>query len=242
MDDWRLITTWDAPPAWNMALDQALLESPGAPPTLRLYTWRPAALSLGYFQRFDEVPAAQRAACVVRRITGGGAIHHQRELTFSICVDLEHPLYAGTVGQSYARVHASLARALAEFGVQAQPRGEAQLSSDQAGTGMCFHDSSALDLVWRGRKGVGSAQRRKGGRVLHHGSIKLDTTPLEGAIASVADVRAGVAPHEFAQVWLRAWGPELGANFRAGAPDPSERALAKELVKRFEDPGFTRRR
>ncbi len=242
MDDWRLITTWDAPPAWNMGLDQALLETPGAPPTLRLYTWRPAALSLGYFQRFDDVPAAKHAAAVVRRITGGGAIHHQRELTFSICVDLEHPLYAGTVGQSYARVHASIARALAEFGIDARPRGSAQLASDRAGTGMCFHDSSALDLVWSERKGVGSAQRRKGGRVLHHGSIKLDTTPLEGAIASVADVTSGVAPEQFAEVWLRLWATELGPRLRASAPDPTERALAKELSKRFEDPTFTRRR
>lgn len=242
MKDWRLITTWDAPPAWNMGLDQALLESPGAPPTLRLYTWRPAALSLGYFQRFDDVPAAQRATSVVRRITGGGAIHHQRELTFSICVDLDHPLYAGSVGQSYARVHAALARALAEFGVEAQPRGEAPLASDCEGTGMCFHDSSALDLVWNQRKGVGSAQRRKGGRVLHHGSIKLDTTPFEGAIASVADARKGVTPHQFAEVWLKQWAQELGASFRPGAPDAAERSLAKELTRRFEDPAFTRRR
>ena len=90
MSAWRLLETWDASPALAMGLDEALLEEPGAPPTLRLYTWSPDTLSLGYFQRFADVPAAARAGepggpgAVVRRITGGGAIHHVHELTFSI--------------------------------------------------------------------------------------------------------------------------------------------------------------
>jgi len=242
MQLWRTITTWDAPAAWNMGLDQALLESPDAPPTLRLYTWKPDTLSLGYFQRFDEVPAAAQARKVVRRITGGGAIHHQRELTFSISVGIDDPLYAGTIGASYERVHAGIASALSEFGIAAQPRGERRLASDREGTGMCFHHSSALDLVWNERKGVGSAQRRKGGRVLHHGSIKLDTTPFEGEIASVADARRGVTPQEFAAVWTAWLSRELGWKLTAGAPDPDERARAKELSQRFDDQTFTRRR
>lgn len=242
MDSWRLITTWDAPAAWNMGLDQALLETPEAPPTLRLYTWKPGALSLGYFQKYAEVPAAERAPLVVRRITGGGAIHHQRELTFSITVGLDHPLYAGSIGESYARVHAVIARTLAEFGVQAQPRGADALASDRAGTGMCFHQSSSLDLVWNARKGVGSAQRRKQGRVLHHGSIKLDTTAIEGDIASVADVQRGVTPLDFAARWTRRLTAELGLQLSASAPDVEERARAKELAKRFADAEFTRRR
>lgn len=242
MQLWRTITTWDAPAAWNMGLDQALLESPEAPPTLRLYTWKPGALSLGYFQRFEDVPAAAQARKVVRRITGGGAIHHQRELTFSIAVGLDDPLYAGLLGASYQRVHAVIAAALAEFGIDAQPRGERRLASDREGTGMCFHHSSALDLVWNERKGVGSAQRRKGGRVLHHGSIKLDTTPFEGDIASVADVRRGVTPQEFAAVWTARLSRDLGWKLSAGAPDPDERARAKQLALRFDDEAFTRRR
>lgn len=242
MERWRLITTWDAPPAWNMGLDQTLLESPEAPPTLRLYTWKPGALSLGYFQRYADVPAAQQAPMVVRRITGGGAIHHQRELTFSICVALDHPLYAAAIGDSYARVHAVIARTLAEFGVQAQPRGASVLASDREGTGMCFHHSSALDLVWNARKGVGSAQRRKRGRVLHHGSIKLDTTSIEGDIASVADAQPGVTPQQFAARWLAHLGEDLGLRFSASAPEVEERARAKELAKHFADEAFTRRR
>jgi lipoate-protein ligase A len=167
MERWRLITTWGAAPGFNMGLDEALLESAGSPPTLRFYTWHPATLSLGYFQRFDDVPAAAQARAVVRRITGGGAIHHVNELTFSITAPLEHRIYAGPVAESYERVHRAIARSLRELGAPAELRGAAPLDSDRSATGMCFHESTPLDLAWNARKGVGSAQRRKAGRVLH---------------------------------------------------------------------------
>ena len=83
MSAWRLITTWGASPEFNMGLDEALLLQ-GEQPTVRLYTWAPDTLSLGWFQRLDEVPGADRASRRVRRLTGGGAIHHQHELTFSL--------------------------------------------------------------------------------------------------------------------------------------------------------------
>jgi lipoate-protein ligase A len=194
-----LITTWRAAPGFNMGLDAALLESRGAPPTLRMYTWKPEALSLGYFQRFADVPAAATARSVVRRITGGGAIHHSGELTFSIAAAATDPVYAGSIGESYARVHRAIAAALAELGVAATLRGDRTLLSEREGTGMCFHDSTALDLVWNERKGVGSAQRRKQGRVLHHGSIKLAGSELEGDIATVL----AATPESFAPI-LRA--------------------------------------
>lgn len=192
-----------------MSLDEALLvHGPADAPVLRFYTWSPDTLSLGYFQRLADVPAAERffvrafggeaaepdgpvPGALVRRLTGGGAIHHARELTFSLTTTLAHPLYRGTTALSYQRVHAAIARALAGAGVHAVERGAAQLRSERAGTGMCFHKSAAVDLVWDGLKGVGSAQRRKDGRVLHHGSIKLGTTPLEGEIATLA--RADIA-------------------------------------------------
>jgi lipoate-protein ligase A len=68
-ETWRLITTWDAKPDFNMGLDEALLGSASAPPTVRFYSWRPDTLSLGYFQRLADVPGAERAGALVRRIT-----------------------------------------------------------------------------------------------------------------------------------------------------------------------------
>ncbi len=242
METWRLVTTWNAQPAFNLGLDEALLESQGAPVTVRFYSWKPGALSLGYFQKFAEVPAAQDARAVVRRFTGGGAIHHQRELTFSIAAELEHPLYRGSIPESYVRVHAAVARALATLGVTAELRGERALASEREGTGMCFHKSSPLDLVWGERKGVGSAQRRTRGRVLHHGSIKLGTTPLEGDIATLEHVAPGLQPESFAPALRAAFEEEFGVRLEAGVPDALERGRAKELAERFLDPQFLRRR
>ena len=242
MKAWRLITTWRAAPAFNMGLDQALLESQGAPPTLRFYTWKPEALSLGYFQRYADVPAAQDARAVVRRITGGGAIHHSQELTFSIAADAKDPLYAGSIGDSYVRIHHAIAAALLELGIQSELRGERALASEREGTGMCFHASSPLDLVWRERKGVGSAQRRTCGRVLHHGSIKLAGSALEGDIASAELAGVRTSAEDFAPILRAAFERELDLRFAAGVPDADERARAKELGARFSDPAFVRRR
>lgn len=242
METWRLITTWNAQPAFNLGLDLALLESSGAPMTVRFYSWKPGALSLGYFQRLAEVPAAQDARSVVRRFTGGGAIHHQRELTFSIAADLAHPLYHCPLPESYARVHAGVARALREYGVEAELRGDRTLESEREGTGMCFHKSSPLDLVWDARKGVGSAQRRTRERVLHHGSIKLGTTPLEGDVATLERFASALSPEAFAPVLRAAFEAEFRVRLEAGVPDALERGRAKELSRRFTDEQFLRRR
>ncbi|MBI5361595.1 MAG: lipoate--protein ligase family protein [Planctomycetes bacterium] len=239
MERWRLITTWGAEPSFNMGLDEALLESDACPPTLRFYTWKPDTLSLGYFQKFADVPGAEKAGAIVRRITGGGAIHHVKELTFSIAAPLDHPLYRGPVGESYARIHGALVKALADAGVEGSLRGGSPLASDRAGTGMCFHHSTALDVAWGGKKGIGSAQRRKKGRVLHHGSIKLGTSPLEGDIATL-DPKLGVV--ELAGLVRAVFEREFELAFEASVPDADERLDARRLGTRYLDPEFVRGR
>ena len=225
-----------------MGLDEALLLSRKAPPTLRIYSWSPDTLSLGYFQRFDDVPGTERAGALVRRITGGGAIHHVNELTFSITAPIDHRLYRGPITDSYDRVHASIARALAHFGIEATPAGDAPLRSNRKGTGMCFHHSTPADLAWNGRKGVGSAQRRKNGRVLHHGSIKLGTSPLEGDIASLGDHLKGGDPHTLAEVLVNTFAADWNATFEASAPSSEEREGAQTLGPRYTSEAFLRRR
>ena len=242
METWRSITTWGADPAFNMGLDEALLQSREAPPTVRFYTWRPDTLSLGYFQKFGDVPGAERAGAVVRRITGGGAIHHVNELTFSISASLEHPLYRGVVADSYVRVHDALRAALAKLGVSAELRGKRALGSDRADTGMCFHKSTDLDIVWGDKKGIGTAQRRSKGRVLHHGSIKLGTSALEGSIATLAEIGRSVPVHEIATLVRAAFAEHFGVVFATSVPDADERALARELGKRYVDKSFVRMR
>ncbi len=237
-EPWRLIRTWDAPPGFNMALDEALLRSPDPRPTLRLYTWEPEAVSLGYFQRYAEVAAVAGDLPLVRRLTGGGAIHHARELTFSIAAPLGVGLYAGEVRESYVRVHGVIAAVLAQFGSQASVRGDVQVRSDRAASPMCFHHSTAIDLVWGARKGVGSAQRRTGGRVLHHGSIKLGTTELEGEIATVGEVSAQEVGVRLAE----AVGHAAGGELEAAVPLEAELLHARAREGYFASASFLQRR
>jgi len=225
-----------------MALDEALLLHGGERPTLRFYTWSPDALSLGYFQRFEDVVEREHATCLVRRLTGGGAIHHARELTFSIAAPLDLPLYRGPVTDSYGRVHGALAQALARVGVSAHERGEDLLASDRETSGMCFHHSTAFDLAWDGAKGVGTAQRRTGGRVLHHGSIKLGRTELEGPIATLWDHAPELGIQELAGLVTEAFTRQFQADFEPGEPTEREQAHAAERAAHFTSTAFLRRR
>jgi lipoate-protein ligase A len=231
-----------------MGLDEVLLTATDSRPTLRLYTWEPAALSLGYFQRFEDIPAAREVPHVVRRITGGGAIHHHAgELTFSIEGPATDPLYRGEVAASYARVHGVLIDALVAVGLvgahtPALAASRGVLRSDLAGTGMCFHASTPLDVVWDGRKGIGSAQRRTGGRVLHHGSIKLGPSPYEPEVATASGAGVHLSPREFAPALLDAFTSALGVTFQPEAPTVAELARAETLGARYSALDFVHRR
>ena len=246
METWRLLCTWDESPGVNMALDEALLFGPEqrlpTRPALRFYTWSPAALSLGYFQRVADIPACQDAQVLVRRLTGGGAIHHADELTFSIATDLSHPLYAGEVATSYARVHDALLETLGELGLEARRRGAESLASDREHTGMCFHHSSAMDVVWNGRKGIGSAQRRSKGRVLHHGSIKLGATDLEPGIAHLRESVPGLDAVELALGIQRTFAKRFGWTFEDSQPTEAELKHCEERSCFFTSERFVHRR
>ncbi|MEM7515877.1 MAG: biotin/lipoate A/B protein ligase family protein, partial [Planctomycetota bacterium] len=240
---------------FNMGLDEALLLEGGDRPCLRLYSWAPPCLSLGYFQKWQEVPAAVEALAkgrpaVCRRITGGGAIHHENELTFSISLPSRHRLYRGPIAVSYTRIHDVIRAALAQFGVTAEARGEEEriIGSDLLKTGMCFHASTPADLVWKNfdsetwAKGVGSAQRRKKDRILHHGSIKLATTPLEGPIATVGGVSAEATIHSVSEALVQAFSQAFSIEFEADVASAREREGARALGPRYLSDDFVRRR
>jgi lipoyl(octanoyl) transferase len=185
--------------AWNMAVDEVLLESAlrGGICTLRWYRWREPTLSLGYFQSTDDPLIDDRftGLPVVRRLSGGGAILHDRELTYSCALGPGHPL-ATEPGALYTAMHAAIITDLARVGVNVAPRGIADKGLDA--NFLCFSRGDANDLVIAGHKVLGSAQRRRRGAVLQHGSLLLERSPvapeypgiteLSGVPASAIDV------------------------------------------------------
>ncbi len=183
MRQWRLIYDNPAFGAWNMAVDEAIMEAVGAgksPPTLRLYAWNPPCLSLGYGQRFtdvDYVRVEQLGWDIVRRPTGGRAILHTDELTYSLSLPVDNELAVGTIVESYQRISQALLAGLIRLG--AAPRADQRAEHIEIGP-VCFETPSHYEITVEGRKLVGSAQMRRKSAVLQHGSL-----PLWGDIARI---------------------------------------------------------
>jgi lipoate-protein ligase A len=187
MDTWRLLLhPTPARGAWNMAVDEAILEACGrcpelvegrgdSLPTLRLYAWEPACLSLGYAQPIRDVDLERlhaRGWDLVRRPTGGRAVLHVNELTYSVTGPLNEPRLAGTVLESYNRLAAALTEALRLLGLPVQVQEHSQSSSRTANP-VCFEMPSTYEITVGGKKLVGSAQARRKAGVLQHGSLPL---------------------------------------------------------------------
>jgi lipoate-protein ligase A len=184
---WRLIVEERAREgAENMALDEALMEAVAAgesPPTLRFYRWAPPCLSLGKRQPLDGIDLAACArdgVQVVRRATGGWAILHTDELTYSIAVRPDDPRAEGAILDAYRKLSQGLVAGLRRMGIPAEMNPVAAGGAHNA-SAACFEAPSAYEITARGRKLIGSAQVRPNGRVLQHGSL-----PLVGDISRVA--------------------------------------------------------
>jgi lipoate-protein ligase A len=184
---WRLLRHGAATGAENMAIDEAItlaIAEGWVPPTLRFYAWAPPCVSLGRNQKHAELDVARCAARghdVVRRPTGGRAILHTDELTYSVIAAPDHPLMAGLVLDSYLRLSAGLVAGLARLGIAAEPAP----GTNRAGPDVspaCFEVPSAYEIVAGTRKVLGSAQARRARSVLQHGSL-----PLTGDLTRVVD-------------------------------------------------------
>lgn len=165
------------PGVWNMAVDEALLEESLQSGTifLRLYRWSEPTVSLGYFQSESELRRDPRLANLpsVRRLSGGGAILHHHEQTYSCSLPPTHRL-AQQPYRLYEEIHAVFASWLTECGVQVTARGNSFDQKDEPF--LCFLRTAAPDLVVSGHKILGSAQRRRRGAVLQHGSLLLEAS------------------------------------------------------------------
>ncbi|NLF30148.1 MAG: lipoate--protein ligase family protein [Planctomycetes bacterium] len=176
----------------NMAIDECLLAATagGGAATLRLYRWSPPTLSLGCFQKLADPGRADPALAelpVVRRITGGGAIVHADELTYSLLLPAGHALAGERPADLYTWMHQRLAEALAALGGRTRFQGGDKVLTGRAGPFLCFESHAPYDLMIGGAKLAGSAQRRTRRGVLQHGSLVLNRTHRVQPSASVAE-------------------------------------------------------
>ncbi len=173
---WRLLLDGAATGAWNMAVDEAILLAHAAgqvPPTLRFYDWNPACLSLGRLQKFDF--PAKSDFDIVRRPTGGRAVWHQHEITYSAVVRADLlPQGASSVVGAYNWLSRGFLMGLQELGVLAA----LAPSGVRVGGANCFGASAGCDFLANGKKLIGAAQCRKDGAILQHGSILLSIDEL----------------------------------------------------------------
>jgi len=228
LDTWTLLDSGPCRPFYNMALDEALLETVGEGGIVRFYSWEPPALSLGYFQSarlFDLADLRARGIPVVRRPTGGGAIYHYRELTFAVIVGPSALNTAGsTIERRYERIHGAVSAALREFGVESAMRGgELDAPFSPSRHKLCFDRTIGCDIVTGGRKLVGSAQRKTPRGFLQHGSIPLWKNPMTPGAAWVNEFAGGEVTYEsLAAALARAFGAALGVKL---TPAPLRREV-----------------
>ena len=253
---WRLIIDGDLPGACNMARDVALLEAVSdgeSPPTLRLYDWDPPCLTLG---RHQGAEAADFNFCsaegidVVRRPTGGRALLHHLELTYTVVAPSgKGPLPRG-LQDAYRKICGALVQAMQALGLEAElTTGEANLQLPGPRTTIpCFEAPAGGEVVVRGRKLIDSAMRAHGKSILQHGAILLgwdgrlqagsmgldDDGTLRRHVTTLRDELDRDIPRAVLEETLvEAFMKELGVRFEEGQPSNAERTHERELIGSF---------
>ncbi|MBA4600878.1 lipoate--protein ligase family protein [Thermoactinomyces mirandus] len=180
MTTWRFLPYHAYTAAQNMAIDQAIMDlisEKKVPPTLRFYGWKVPTLSIGYFQKAKKevnLPYIQEKGLgFVRRMTGGRAVLHDKELTYSVIVSEDNPSIPQTVSQSYRVISQGLLEGFRALGLDACLNDPLETRKENL-SAACFDSPSDYELVIDGKKVAGSAQTRQRGVVLQHGSILLD--------------------------------------------------------------------
>jgi len=254
MERIRLLIDPPAAGAWNMAVDEALLETAATTgqATLRFYQWQEPTLSLGYFQSIADRQQhpASRDCPLVRRASGGGAILHDRELTYSVAVPRRDARSTAASGL-YDIFHETLIATLRELGIAAELyrmtaafcRGSPHLPVGLEPF-LCFQRRTCSDIVYRGAKIVGSAQRRRRGAVLQHGSILLAQSRFAPELPGLEELaEVTIEPAELPIRWTPHLATRLHTVFREGELFQQERHRAEELIdERFATAEYLQRR
>jgi len=212
---WLLLNSGPGNPAYNMALDEALLEGASrlGKPVLRFYGWTEPAATFGYFQKYAEVERATRLRPLIRRPTGGGIVPHDVDWTYSLVFPPGHEWHSLKAGESYRRVHEWIRSAFARLKVVTELAPGGKTSAP----GECFVGHVKSDLLWHGKKIAGAAQRRNQLGLLIQGSVQ--PPPIALARADWESAMRDVAVQEFGAAW------------NDFSPDTTLCARADELVR-----------
>ena len=248
---WRLLPYRVLRAAENMAIDEAVFRlnrREGLPPTLRFFGWQPPAVSLGYFQKtsreIDVAACRQAGIDIVRRPTGGKAVLHEHELTYSLAAPADHPLFTGDIVGTYRVVSACIVEALRRLGLTPEIAFEGRTAAGTPLEGYCFAAPSRYELLVGGRKICGSAQVRARGAFLQHGSLLADLDPMR--IASVMGVSVDgvtktttalreqlgriVGYDDLARLLRGAFEDTLGVRLVESGLSPAEESLMQRLL------------
>jgi lipoate-protein ligase A len=269
---WRLLNTGSADGPTNMAVDEAIMESVGegtALPTLRFYGWRPPCVSIGYAQRLEKEINLERCQADgiqwVRRPTGGRAILHTDELTYSLALTADDPRVRGGVMESYRRLSQGLLAGLQILGLDViQATEQPTVAAGSINSAACFDRPSHYEITCQGQKLVGSAQVRRRNAVLQHGSLPLsgDVTRLvqylrlptkgmdrlrshlKGRAITLSEAM-GHQPDwdELTRALAAGFGQALGVEIVPGSLSSEEEARVQQLrSERYASPDWNRRR
>ena len=236
----RLLVHGPSDGAWNMAVDEVILATAAESglATLRFYQWERATLSLGYFQPFAErtTHAESQAADLVRRTSGGGAIVHDQELTYSLALPVSHVLARDT-SWLYDEVHWALIAVLARHGVIAKLAAgnfadEANAAAAASEPFLCFQRRSPNDVLVAAEKICGSAQRRRRGARVQHGSVLLNRSvhaPQLVGLLELTPIELSIG--QLTEEWTAELAGRLSLRFVPAELTAEERAEVDQLVR-----------
>jgi lipoate-protein ligase A len=230
----RLLLGDPADGASNMAIDAAILEcleaASAGQPTLRFYSWETPTLSLGYFQTLRSRASHPDSlhAPLVRRASGGGAIVHDRELTYSLTIP--DTLVMGAARDLYRQVHDAFREALRPWGIHPRRFAELETEGPAGEPFLCFQRRTDDDLVLQGYKVLGSAQRRGREGVLQHGSLLIAASVAAPQLPGIGDL-IGHCPAiiDIRDAVIEKLADLVGVHWQAGELSGAERAAARRI-------------
>lgn len=269
---WRLLKHRISSAFENMAIDEAIFRETVAkqkPPTLRFFGWHPSAVSIGYFQNVDEEINVERCRAtgvdIVRRMTGGKAVYHHDEVTYSLTASGVEKIFPDDIILTYELISRGLVRGLSILGISADPAvvDGAALKKKTKLSSTCFWAPSTRELLVGGKKICGSAQVRTRGAFLQHGSMLMTfdgsataalTLPscsetlcqrLKNSVTAINEQLAHPASAEdISDALQKGLSEQLQVEFSEGGLTPSERRLTDELLQKYTSNAwnFTRKK